>query len=174
MIKEGLLKERNMGQKNKINVQKDKLKTLFIKLVETNIALIEFQLTLTSKKEEINGLKKVIKRSNRAIEIIKGIDHIEILSSLYNAYMNKKEPYFVSFVCTIDRKIINKWDKTEKGFKEFLEQEQEAIEKTEQEEKEKKETLDVIKKAKEEGKKIELLYKDGKIKPVVVNEKVDC
>lgn len=163
-----------MGHKNKINVQKEKLQELFIKMVETNIALIEFQLTLTTKKEEIKGLKGIIKRSNRAIEIIKGIEHIEILSSLYNAFMNKKEPYFVSFVCTIDRKTINKWDKTEKGFKEFLKEEEDAIEKTNAEEEEKKKTLDTIKKAKEEGKKVELLYKDGKIKPVVVEEKALC
>ena len=36
--------------------------------------------------------------------------------------------------------------------------------------KEKKENLDFIAKARKEGKKVEMLYKDGKIKPVIVEE----
>lgn len=155
----------------KIETQKQKIKDILINMAETNIAIMNFQITLTSKKEEITGLKKIIKRSKHAIEIIKGIDHYEILVSLYNAFINRKEPYFVSVVCTIDRKIINKWDKTEKGFKAFLEEEQQAIEKSKLEEKEKQKTIETIKKARQEGKKVELLYKDGKIQPVVVNEK---
>lgn len=165
-----------MGQKkiDKISVQKNKLKSLFINMIATNISIIDFQLTLTNKKEEIKGLKNIIKRSYRAIDIINDIEHYEILISLYNAFINRKEPYFVSFVCTIDRKIINKWDKTKKGFKDFLEQEQIAIEKTRQEDEEKRKTVETIKKAKEEGKKVEMMYRDGKIIPVVVNEKADC
>ena len=162
-----------MGQERnnkKINVQKECLKKIFVKMIETNIAIIEFQLTLTDKKEEIKGLKNIIKRSNRAIDIVNGIDHYEILVSLYNAFINRKEPYFVSLVCTIDKKLINKWDKTEKGFKEFLKLEEESIAKSKEEEEENKKTAEIIKKAKAEGKKVEMMYVDGKIKPVVVND----
>ena len=166
-----------MGQEKlnkKLNVQKEGLKKIFVKMIATNIAIIEFQLTLTTKKEEIEGLKNIIKRSNRAIDIVNNIDHYEILISLYNAFINRKEPYFVSLVCTIDRKIINKWDKTEKGFQEFLEEENKAIEKTTEEELEKRKTAEYIQKARAEGKKVEMMYVDGKIKPVIVNEKEVC
>lgn len=159
---------------NKIDTQKECLKKIFVKMIATNIAIIEFQLTLTNKKEEIKGLKNIIKRSNRAIDIINDINHYEILVSLYNAFVNRKEPYFVSFVCTIDRKVINKWDKTEKGFKEFLEEEQQAVENDINNELEKRKTAKMIQQARAEGKKVEMMYVDGKIKPVIVNEKNVC
>lgn len=162
-----------MGQRKgtKLNVQKEKMVEIFVKMLETNKAILEFQLTLLTKEEHIKNIKKIIKKTTKAIEIIKGISHYEILVSLYNSFVNKRETYFIALYGTIMSKKIQHWDKTKKGFKEFLEEEKKAIEQFDNEMEEKRKTQEIIKKAKEEGKKVELMYIDGKIKPVVVNEK---
>ena len=56
---------------------------------------------------------------------------------------------------------------------EFKELEKEAIEKTDKEIAEKKKLAETIKKAKEEGKKIEYMFVDGHIKPVIVDDKLN-
>jgi hypothetical protein len=164
-----------MGQNkkiNKISVQKEMLKEIFIKMIETNKAIMDFQYTLAKRGKERQAIREIIDKSTSAIDIIKGIDHYEILVSLYNSFINKRETFFVTLVATINRKdTIEKWDKSEEGFKEFLELEEKAIAQSDIEEKELKEKVEIIKKAKEEGKKVELMYIDGKVKPVVVNEK---
>ena len=164
-----------MGQENKqrkLDVQKVKLKRLFCSIIDTNINVMDFQLTLTDKAEEIKGLKHFIKESNKAKEIINSIVHYEILVGLYNSFLNGKESYFLSLVRTVNRKdTIAKWDRTKKGFKEFQQKEIEARAKSEQEIKEKMAMQEMIRKAKEEGKKIEMVYVDGKLQPTIVEEK---
>lgn len=167
------LGENNMGHKveiSKLDVQKDYLKDIFVEMLNTNIAIMRFQCTLTDKKDEKKGLENIISNTKKAIEIVKKIKHYEILVSLYNRYINSKEVYFISFCGTILNEKTTYWD-TEIGFKEFLEEEKAAIEEYNKQLKEKKEQADTIRKAKEEGKKVEMLYKDGKIQPVIVEEK---
>lgn len=154
----------------KLNVQKDLMKNIFVKMLESNIAIMEFQLTLIKEEEQQKGIKDIIKKSKKAIDIIKKVKHYELLVSLYNSFVNRKETYFVALCGTISSGKIKKWD-SEKGFKEFLEEEAQAIEKYDKEMAEKIRQNDAIKKAKEEGKKVEMMYVDGKIKPVIVNEK---
>lgn len=164
-----------MGQHtktNKLDVQKEHLKHIFVDMIVTNIDIMQFQMTTTTKKEEKQGLKKWIKLSEKAIEIIHSVDHYEILVSLYNSFVNKKELYFLTLVnSVVDKNTITKWDKSEKGFKEFLKKEQQAIAQSKQEAKENQDNIEFIRKAKEQGKKVEMLFKDGKLKPVIVEEK---
>ena len=166
-----------MGQESKqqkLDVQKVKLKRLFCSIIDTNINVMDFQLTLTDKEEEIKGLKHFIKESNKAKEIINSVVHFEILASLYNSFLNGKESYFLSFVRTVNRKdTVVKWDRTKKGFKEFQQKEIEARAKSEQELKEKMAMQEMIRKAKEEGKKIEMVYVDGKLQPTIVDNKAN-
>lgn len=164
-----------MGHKkdmNKINVQKNLLKEIFIKVLETNLAIMRFQLSLTKVKKEQQGIQDIINKSEKAMQIINDIDHYEILVSLYNTFICHRETFFVTICATINKEnTIEKWDKSEEGFQEFLELEQKAIEKNDQEIKEKMETAKIIKDAKAQGKKVELMYIDGKVKPVIVEEK---
>lgn len=163
-----------MGQKakiSKLDVQKERLKQVFIKLLETNVEIMRFQAALTDKKEEKKGLLEIAKKSQKAIEIIKGIEHLEILISLYNMYVNKKETYFISIYATITSKHLKRWDKTKKGFKEFQRLEKEAIEDYNKKQEESRKKAEEIKKAQEEGKKVQMIYKDGKIVPIIVEEK---
>jgi hypothetical protein len=157
---------------NKIDVQKERLKTLFRSLIDTNIAIMRFQLTLTSDKNDIKGLKKFIKDSEKALEIVTSITHYEILVSLYNTFISGKETYFATLVKTINNKnTIVKWDRTQKGFKLFQELENQAKAKSQEEYTKRLEQQEMIKKAKEQGKKVEMVYVDGKLQPRIVEEK---
>lgn len=160
--------------KSKIDVQKEKLKNVFYGMIHTNIAIMEFQKTLTDKEEEIKTIKKVINLSKKALDVISNVQHFEILVSLYNSFINGKESYYVTLIRTITLKTtIQRWDKSKKGFDEFLKMEIAAKSKSEQELKERQEQAEFIKKAQQEGKKIDFAFKDGKIQPVVVEEKAN-
>lgn len=159
-------------KKTKLDVQKRRLKSVFYTMLNTNIAIMEFQLTLTDKPDEQKGLKRFIKMSNKAIEIISQVNHYEILVSLYNTFVNGKETYFATLCKTVCMKnTITKWDRTEKGFKLFLELENQAKAKSQEEYNKRIEQQEMIKKAKEEGKKVEMVLVDGKIQPRIVEEK---
>lgn len=166
-----------MGQrvkKDKVNVQKERLKVIFNNMLETNIAIMNFQLTLAEKPEEIKGLKKFIRESEKAKEIINSIVHYEILVSLYNSFVNGKETYFATLCKVINRNdTIKKWDRTEKGFKLFLKLESAAKLQAKTEYEKQKEQQEILKKAKEEGKKVEFTYENGKLKPIIVGEKAN-
>ena len=166
-----------MGQrviKSKIDVQRALLKDIFVSMLTTNIEIMRFQITLTKDKDDIKGLKKLIRDSQKAIEIVNSVVHYEILVSLYNTFLNGKETYFVSLSKTISNKAtIRKWDKSERGFKLFLELENQAKAKTQEEYNKKVAQQEMIKKAKEEGKKVEMVYVDGKLQPRIVEEKIN-
>ena len=159
---------------SKLDVQKQRLKTIFTDMLLTNIAIMEFQLTLTDKEEDKKGLKRFIKESKKAIVIINSVVHYEILVSLYNTFLNGKEVYFTSLCKIINNKTtIVKWDRTEKGFKLFLELENQAKAKSQEEYNKRLEQQEMIKKAKEEGKKVEMVLIDGKLQPRIVEEKTN-
>lgn len=164
-----------MGHKkeiDKLNVQKERLKAVFHMLLATEINIMDFQLTLTNDLETKKAIKKVIKDSQKAQEIVMKITHYEILVSLYNAFVNNKESYYVMLSSTINAKNkITRWDRTEKGFKEFLMLEQQAKAQTQKELDERKEQQEMLRKAKEDGKKIEFAYENGKLKPIIVENK---
>ena len=164
-----------MGQSkkyDKLSVQKARLKSVFISMLETNSAIMRFQLTLTDDKNDIKGIKKFIKNSQKAIEIISGVNHYEILVSLYNTFISGKETYFCALEKTINRKdTIVKWDRTKKGFDLFLKLESDAKAKSKEEYEKKLKQQEMIRKAKEEGKKVEMVFVDGKLQPHIVEEK---
>ena len=160
-----------MGHKNKMEVQKAQLKEVFVKLLETNAEIMKFQATLTNVAKEKKGLLSLAKKSEKAIEIVRNVDHFEILISLYNMYINKKETYFISFYTAIRSKEMKKWDKTKKGFQEFQRLEQQAIDEYNKKVKESEKQTELIKKAQKEGKKVQMVYKDGKITPVIIEDK---
>ena len=161
-----------MGHKkeiNKLEVQKAKLKCVFHMLLATEINIMDFQLTLTDDPKTKKAIKKLIKDSQKAQDIVMKITHYEILVSLYNSFVNNKESYFVMLSTTIIAKNkITRWDRTEKGFKEFLLLEQQAKAQTQKELEERKQQQEMLQQAKKDGKKIEFAYQDGKLKPIIV------
>lgn len=161
-------------ENKKVNNQKQNLKKIFVSMLETNIAIMKLQITLTNKEEEIKGLKRFIKESNKAIDIINSVSHYEILISLYNTFINGKETYFVTLCKTVNnKKTIVHWDRTKKGFQEFNKLEVEAKAKSKAEYKKKLKEKEMIEKAKQEGKKVEMVYVDGKLQPRIVDEQIN-
>lgn len=160
--------------KNKLDVQKEKLKSVFLNMLNTNIAIMNFQISIANNQNDIKGLKRFIKDSEKAIEIVTSITHYEILISLYNTFVNGKETYFVALCKTVNNKnTIIKWDRTKKGFDLFLKLESEAKAKSKAEYEQKLKQQEMIKKAKEEGKKVEMVFIDGKLQPRIVEEKAN-
>ena len=163
-----------MGHKkeiNKLDVQKSRLKYVFYSMLETEISIMRFQLTLASEEEHIKGIKKVIKDSEKAKKIVTNITHYEILVSLYNAFINGKESFYVMLSSTINSKNkVAYWDRTKKGFQEFIRLEQEAKAQSQKDYEEKLKQQKLIQKAQQEGKKIEMIYENGKLKPIIVDK----
>ena len=145
-------------------------KQVFINFLETEIAILRFQKSLSKRGKDRKGLDEMIKNSEKAIETVRDLKHIEILTSLYNAFLSQKEHYFIMVEKTLNSENVEKWDKTEDGFKEFLELEETEKAKSQQELEEKKKQAETIAKARAEGKKIEMILEDGKLKPVIVEE----
>jgi len=161
-------------KEEKITKQKELLKKAFVKMLETNIEIMKFQMTLTKKEDDIKGLKKFVKQTEKAISIIQSVVHYEILVSLYNTFISQKETYFMTLCKTVNNKeTIVKWDRTKRGFKLFLQLESEAKAKSKEEYEKKLAQQEMFKKAKEEGKKIEMVYVNGKLEPRVVEEPLD-
>lgn len=148
----------------------DQLKSVIKSLLLSSIEIMKFHLLNCDDEKLEKVLRKSISQSKRAIYIVERITHIEILTSLYNTFVFGKENYFVVIGASIC-KSVKKWDTTKKGFDEFLSLEEEnkqiALEKAKLEE----EKREKIRKAKEEGKKIEMVFKNGKLEPVVIEEK---
>ena len=161
-------------KKTKLDVQKERLKAVFVRFLDTEIAIMNFQLTLATEPEHIKGIKKVINTCNKAKRIIYGIVHYEILVSLYNAFINGKESFFVMLSSTIvSKNKVTYWDRTQKGFKEFVALEEQAKAQTQKELDERMKQQEMIKKAQEEGKKIEMVLENGKLKPIIVDNKTN-
>jgi len=162
-----------MGHKtiNKAEVQNKRLKKALSSLIETTIAIMDFNLTLVKEEKDIQVTKKLIRDGKKAIETISSIKHNEILVDLYNSFIVGNMPFFVAATRTMSMpKKIKHWD-TEKGFKDFLKAQEKAFAQCDKELEEKKKEREFVEKAKAEGKNVELMYHKGKIKPVVVEEK---
>lgn len=146
------------------------LKDLFSKFLETEIAILKFQKSLSKRGKDRKGIDTMIKNGEKAIETIRDLKHIEILTSLYNSFLAHKEHYFIMFAKVVNSENTEKWDKTEDGFKEFLELEESAKAKSQEELEEKKKQAELIVNARKEGKKIEMILENGKLKPIIVED----
>lgn len=151
------------------NIKKNKLIEIVVKLLESNISLIKFQRELDSDKTHHKTYEKLIRHSLNAINQVKNCQHIEILASLYNSFVSGKEQYFI-IVSESIYKNLKKWDTTKKGFEEFTRLDNEAREQFAKESKERQAQLDAVKKAREEGKKVDFVLQNGKVVPVIVDD----
>ena len=149
---------------------REHLQNIFINFLNTEISILQFQKSIAKNQKDKTGINKLINKGKKAIDVVRDLKHTEILISLYNSFINGKEPYFVVVEKTINSKDTQKWDKTEKGFQEFLKLEAQAKAKSDADLKEKLAQQEMIKKAKEDGKKIEMIFEDGKLKPVIVED----
>lgn len=152
------------------NKKREFLIKIITKLLETNIELMDYYHYIASDTKSKRVCSKSIRQSKLAIEKIQHVKHIEILQSLYNTLVSGKENVFAVGGALICSKKFYYYDNTEQGFAEFMELENEAKEKQRAKFEEQKKTQEMIKKAKEDGKKVEMVYENGKIRPVIVEK----
>lgn len=145
------------------------LKKAIKSLIQANIDIMQYHLSINSDEKVVKVIKTNINRGKKALLIVDEIWHIEILESLYRSFIFGKEQYFALVSATIVKQA-KKWD-TEKGFVEFMELEKQALEKAKKEQEERQQDEETIRVAKEMGKKIEMVMKNGRLRPVVVEEK---
>lgn len=148
------------------------LKNIMVDMIKLNYDVLKFHMTLSKDEKEIRGYKKLLRMSNKAIEIISSVNHQDILELLYNNFISGRESVSAILVASIN-KYVNTWDKSEKGYKQFKEYEKENYEARIESIKRKQEMSQKIKKAKEEGKKLDFVYDNGKVVPVVREEKTN-
>lgn len=140
------------------------------KVLETNIELMIYYKHCATDEKSKKVCNKSIKQTRRSLEKLPHIKHIEILQSLFNAIVGGKEFIFVSAGSLVGGKNVEKWDSTEKGFKEFIKLEEESKKAYEQKVEEERKTREVVSKAKQEGKKVSFALIDGKMKPIIEDE----
>lgn len=149
------------------------LKKAIIDLAKAFISINEYQRTLLKEKKQVDLTNKVIRQTKKFIKIIENVKHEKILQSVYATFIGGKESLLYLMVATgIKKTTIVKWD-TEEGYQEFLKLEEEAVNKHNAELEERKKQQEIVEKAKEEGKKVEYAYENGKMKPIIVDEKAN-
>ena len=156
-----------MMKNKEYELRQKQIVKILTKLLETNIEIMTFYKHLAVDDKSKRTCSKSIRQSKKAIEKLQHVQHLEILVSIYNTLIGGKEFVFVSGASLICSKNFDYWDKTEKGFKEFIELEHQAKVEQEQKLKEQHEKDIALKKAKEEGKDIEHVLVDWKIQTLV-------
>lgn len=131
--------------------------------------IVEFQKENDNDPTHKNTYEKLLRHCNQAQRLVWSCQHIEILASLYNSFVSGKEQYYIILTESI-YKNVKKWDTTKKGFEEFMKLEQEAREKYQEERDERVKQQELIKKAREEGKKVDFVFENGKLVPVILEE----
>lgn len=159
--------------KNKEREYKINVLTL---ILNTNIEIMKYYKKMTSDQKSINICNKSIRQSRNGIKILQTIHHIEIIRDLFNRFVVGKESYFALCGSLCSYSKINYWDTIEQGFKEFQKLQEQGIKEQEQELKERQRQKEIIQKAQEQGKTIEMVYdsETKKVKPVIVEEKVNA
>ena len=155
---------------NKEEIKRKHLIEIIRKVLETNIELMNYYKFFATDEKSRKVCSKSIKQTKKSIERLPHIKHIEILQSLFNAIVSGKEVIFVSAGSLVGGKNVQRWDTTEKGFKEFIKLEEESKKAYEQKVEEERKTREAVSKAKQEGKKVSFALIDGKMKPIIEYE----
>lgn len=169
------LEEKKKKQCSKLSEKelKEYYVDMLTKVLETNISVFAFYKRLANDEKSIETAQKCIDNSKKGIDKIKGIKHIAILESLYAHIIVGKEQYYAmsGSLCSYDK--IDVWDKTTTGYRQFLKMEKEGMELALKKQQEAQKNKEIIDKAKQEGKKVDMIYdeKTKSLKPVVVEEK---
>ena len=147
------------------------LEDAIIKALQLNISNCCLLKQLNKEnKSAIETLDKSIEQSIKAMEIVNGrIEHLEILRAIYNDYVNRISSHLIMGGALVCSPKIQEWDKTEKGYNEFVIANREALKLAKQKAKEQQESQLAIQKAQEQGKKVQMLYDPvtKKVKPII-------
>ena len=123
-------------------------------------------------KEVTKVLNKSIRQSKKGIEKVSHVKHLEILRSIYGDMVGKVSSVLMLGGSILCSKKLDYFDNTEKGFKEFTEIQEASIKEQQEKAKQQQEYREMVKKAKENGDKVDFMLdpKDNKVKPIVVKK----
>ena len=155
----------------KISLERENLIILIKESLKLNIDNCYFMRKLYKNSENaVKVFTKSIQQSKKAMLKVEKIKHIEILRAIYGDIIGQLSGQLMLGGTLICSKQLEKWDKNEKSFQEFLELQKENAKIYAEKIKEKQESMEIMKKAKEQGKKIEMMVDPitKKVKPVVV------
>lgn len=157
------------------NVKRKYLINIITSHLETAKNMLTYFKAVASTPEQKKVCNKSIRNTKKAIEHLNEIKHIEILEYLYSTFIGNNVIAYTVSGNVVNSKKINFYDKDENidDFKAMVEdQRQEAIER----EKKRQESAEILKKAKEQGKKVEVVWDDKSksAKPMIVEEKSNC
>lgn len=159
-----------------LEISENKKRECLINIIESylkvNIELMSYYKAVAKERKEKLACTKSIRSTEQAINHLRQIKHIEILDYLYSVFIgNNVIAYSVSGSMVLSSKI-KEWD-TEEGIVEFRDLIEKQKQENELKQKQAQEKIDAMKKAKEEGKDVELVYDNESkgLKPLIVDEK---
>lgn len=168
-----------MGQevKEEITVQiSDKKKrqhliNIISAYLKTNVSMMEYYKAVASTRKAKYVCSKNIKKTEEALVRLNTFKHIEILEYLYSMFIGNNVIAYSIGGNTIMSKKLQEYD-TEEGFTEFQDMIRELQEKAKAKEETRKQQIEAVNKAKEEGKKVEMVYdpKTKTTKPLIVDD----
>lgn len=140
--------------------------------LKTSKSLVEYYKAVATNRKGKLTCTKSIKNIDQALIHLKQIKHIEILDYIYSVFFGNNVIAYTIAGNVVNNKALNDYD-TEERIDEFREYLQELKDKSVANEKEQKEKLNTIRKAQEEGKKVEMVWdKDTKTaKPMIIEDK---
>lgn len=140
------------------------------KIIDVSEELTIFNKSLVKDPNERTKFNKFLKLCQQAREYLPTIKHEDVLVSLYRNIVCGKESVYTMCPALICHKATRHFD-TEKGHAEFLKLEKVAREEEKKAAEEIAKKRETIKIAKEQGKKLDFIVKDGKMEQVVVDTK---
>ena len=153
-----------------------KKRELLIELISTylrtNISLMRYYHYIAPNRKSKFACNKSIKNTEKAIEHLKDIKHTELLEYLYSSFIgNQAIAYSVSGNVVLADQLA--YYDTKDGFVEFQKEMEEQRKKRIEADEQRQKNLEAVKKAKEQGKNVEMVYnKDTKkVEPLIVEEK---
>ena len=148
------------------------LNSVLINYLLTNISLMEYLKSMASDSKSKRVCTKNINATKKAISQLGKIKHIEVLEYLYGIFMgNNIIAYSISGKLVTSKKLT--YYDSEKGFNEFKDMLEEQKQIREEQERKRKESVEALKRAKEMGKKVEMVYDPTTktTKPLIVEDK---
>lgn len=150
-------------------MNREKIISVLNRIIDVAIAMCDLNKTLTNDKVARQKLNKFAKMCEKAKEYLPTIKHDEVLFGIYKNVVTGKESLYTMCPSLILHKATKHFD-TEKGFKEYLKLEKVAAEEEKKAAEKILEKQKAVANAKQEGKNVEFVYKDGKMEQVVVDK----
>lgn len=156
----------------KVEKKKEYLQKIIRNYLLTSLEIMNYLKAVADTKKSKLVCNKSIKNINQALVFVNEVKHIEVLEYLYGLFIGNNVIQHSISGNVINSKKLREYD-TDKGFDDFLKMVKEQKEQALEREQKRKESLEALKKAKEMGKKVEMVYdpQTKTTKPMIIEDK---